>query len=197
MKFLQSVPIAVALALASLPACSRELEPSAVEGAAPGSAWTTASGRVPGVAERPVIPSFELPGFWVHAAESIGVQHSMGFRFQSNTYQRTTRGQVIESGGYDVVSQTDERWELLLMPDEESGGGEQTLVLRPTPDASGFSVAGARDVVYSRRADAEPELHNSPDGEGPETEEDQERPAGGTMRLGDPAEGSTEGSAVQ
>ncbi len=168
------------------------------EGSSAGGAWTSAAGRGAGVDERPVLPVIELSGFWVHAAESVGVRHSMGFRFQTDTYQRTTRGQVIESGRYEVLAQTPERWELLLMPDEESGGGEERLVLRPTADASGFSLAGARDVVYSRREEPEPEVHNAPPTEALDDSADEERASGGSMRLGVPdGESQVEGPATQ
>lgn len=198
---MMTVHLVQILALASasiLMGCQRDTASDGTEGASPGSGWTSASGRVAGVDERPVEPVFELGGFWVHVAESVGVRHSMGFRFQADTYQRTTRGQVIESGRFDVVSQTPERWELLLMPEQEAGGGEERLVLRPTPDASGFTLAGARDVVYSRREDPEPELHNAPPTEASGDVADEERPSGGSMRLGG-AEGepAAEGAVAQ
>jgi hypothetical protein len=177
-------------------ACRGSSEPGAE---ADSSGWTTTAATVTPSPEDPTAPVFELDGRYEVVQERLGQTQALGFVFDGETYQRTTRGQVTEAGSLQRVSQQPERWELLLIP-ETADSVAHALVLRPT-GSDGFEVAGAPGVVFRRTDDPLPQSGSHADEAGsgaPQQELDPERMIAGSGAADATwAEGSVPGDGLQ
>lgn len=125
-----------------LAGCATAADPASAAGS---SEWMTSAGSAaPPAAEVP--PEFELAGRYEVELQRLGQSQSLGFVFGDGFYQRTTRGEVTESGQWHVVSRSAQRWELVLTPELADSTGE-VVVLRPL-GVDSFEVAGAPGVVF-------------------------------------------------